>query len=142
MLLMSIFFAFARFYPDVVILFAYLVPLKVKWIAWGFAVYLCWRFLLGSMPYRAAVIAALINYFIFFGRDLFREAQHHRETSVRRQRFESEARSTVSEPLHTCKVCGASELTDPNREFRVARDGEEYCLEHLPRPSEAGQPVA
>jgi membrane associated rhomboid family serine protease len=140
MLIMSVFFAFARFYPDVVILFAYIVPMKVKWIAWGFAVYICWKFLLGTMQYRSAVIAALINYFIFFGRDLFHQARQHREVSARRQRFESESRSAVSEPLHKCKVCGATEVTDPNREFRVARDGEEYCLEHL--PSAQGAPVA
>ena len=36
-----------------------------------------------------------------------------------------------------CATCGATELTDPNLEFRVARDGEEYCLAHLPRPANA-----
>jgi hypothetical protein len=93
------------------------------------------------MQYRSAVIAALVNYFIFFGRDLFREAKQHREVSVRRQRFESEARSVAAEPLHKCKVCGATEATDPNREFRVASDGEEYCLEHLPS-AQGAAPVA
>ncbi len=132
MLILSIFFAFARFYPDVVILFAYIVPLKVKWIAWGFAAYTCWKFIFGTMSYRAAVIASLVNYFIFFGRDLLHNAQQHRVVSARRQRFEAEIRSTSTEPLHKCNVCGATELIDPNREFRVARDGEEYCLEHLP----------
>jgi hypothetical protein len=24
-------------------------------------------------------------------------------------------------------------LTDPNLDFRVARDGEEYCIAHLPK---------
>lgn len=132
MLIMSIFFAFARFYPDVVILFAFIVPMKVKWIAWVSAAYICWKFLMGTGSYRSAVIAALVNYFIFFGRDLFREAKQHREVSVRRQRFESETRTLAAEPLHKCKVCGATEVTDPYREFRVARDGEEYCLDHLP----------
>jgi membrane associated rhomboid family serine protease len=140
MLIMSIFFAFARFYPDVVILFAYIVPMKVKWIAWGFAAYICFKFLVGTMQYRSAVIAALANYFIFFGRDLFREAKQHREVSVRRQRFESEARTLAAEPLHKCKVCGATEVTDPYREFRVASDGEEYCLEHLPSAQGAATP--
>jgi hypothetical protein len=37
-----------------------------------------------------------------------------------------------AESLHKCAVCGATELTDPNLEFRVARDGEEYCMKHLP----------
>ena len=36
------------------------------------------------------------------------------------------------ESLHRCANCGATELTNPNLEFRVSRDGEEYCLAHLP----------
>jgi hypothetical protein len=56
--------------------------------------------------------------------------------AVRRQRFEIQSRSE-EEALHKCKTCGATELTDPSLEFRVARDGEEYCLAHLPRPASA-----
>ena len=47
-------------------------------------------------------------------------------------RFEDHVRSET-EPLHKCAVCGATELSDPNLEFRVARDGEEYCMAHLPK---------
>ncbi len=38
----------------------------------------------------------------------------------------------VEEALHHCKVCGRTEVTAPELEFRVAADGEEYCLTHLP----------
>jgi hypothetical protein len=65
---------------------------------------------------------------------------HHlrqrKEVAVRRQRFEVQSGSE-EEPLHRCATCGATELTDPSLEFRVARDGEEYCLAHLPRPANA-----
>ena len=132
MLMSSIFFAFARFYPDVIIYFAYILPMKVKWMAWGYAAILCFQFVFGSMAFRSALISALANYLIFFGRDLFHEAKHRRDVSSRRQRFESETRSASDEPLHHCKTCGRTELTDPELEFRVARDGEEYCMEHLP----------
>jgi len=33
--------------------------------------------------------------------------------------------------LHRCAICGATEVSDPNLEFRVARNGEEYCVPHL-----------
>src|ERR1700736_780457 len=66
MLTASLFFAFARFYPDVVIYFAYVLPLKVKWIAWGSAALLFWKFLFGSMQFRSAVVASLANYLLFF----------------------------------------------------------------------------
>jgi hypothetical protein len=62
--------------------------------------------------------------------------RQRKEIAVRRQRFETQARPD-DEPLHRCATCGATELTDPSLEFRVARDGEEYCLAHLPRPANA-----
>jgi hypothetical protein len=131
MLYSSLFFAFARFYPNVVIFFAYILPLKVKWIAWIYAALLLFQFVVGSMALRSAMLVAFANYFLFFGRDIVTEARQRRETSERQQRYEADSRSTA-EPLHTCAVCGASELTDPNLEFRVARNGEEYCIPHLP----------
>jgi hypothetical protein len=132
MLVSSIFFAFARFYPDVVIYFAYILPLKVKWMAWAYAAILCWKFVFGTMQFRSAVIAALVNYLIFFGRDLFHEAKQRQEVSTRRQRFDADVRDATKDPLHCCKTCGRTELSDPDLEFRVARDGEEYCMQHLP----------
>jgi hypothetical protein len=35
--------------------------------------------------------------------------------------------------MHCCKICGRTELTTPELEFRVSEDGEEYCAEHLPK---------
>ena len=77
------------------------------------------------------MIAALANYLIFFGPEFIYQARHRHEVSSRRKRYEDNARSEA-EPLHKCAVCDATELSDPNLEFRVARDGEEYCLAHLP----------
>jgi hypothetical protein len=140
MLTASLFFAFARFFPDTVIYFAYVLPLKVKWIAWGSAALLLFQFLFQSMSYRAAFLAAMGNYLLFFGPEIYRDARNRKVIGERSRRFELESRSAESEPLHKCATCGATELTDANLEFRVSRDGEEYCLAHLPRPADA--PVA
>jgi hypothetical protein len=132
MLYSSIFFAFARFYPNVVIFFAYILPLKVKWIAWIYAAMLLLQFTFGSMALRSAMIVAFANYLLFFGPEIVAEARQRRQVSDRRQRFESGTRRTGEESLHRCAVCGATEQTDPNLEFRVSRNGEEYCVPHLP----------
>lgn len=132
MLYSSVFFAFARFYPDIVIFFMYILPLKVKWIAWIYAALLLFQFVVGNMALRSAIIVAFANYILFFGRDIFNEVRQRREISDRKEKFEAATRRTDVEPLHTCAVCGATELTDPNLEFRVSRDGEEYCIPHLP----------
>ena len=138
MLISSLFFAFARFYPDVVIFFAYILPLKVKWIAWGYAVILFWQFLVGTMSFRSALLMAFANYLIFFGAEFFQEARQRTQVSARRQQYESQIRD-AAEPLHKCAVCGATELSDSNLEFRVARDGEEYCMAHLPGAAASGE---
>ena len=136
MLIASLFFAFARFYPDEVIYILFILPVKIKWLAWVFAAFLLLGFVLNSNSYRAALIAAFANYFIFFGPEIFRQATHRHEVSTRRRRFEAHSRN-ADEALHRCAVCGATELTDPNLDFRVARDGEEYCIAHLPKPQNA-----
>ena len=138
MLTASLFFAFARFYPDLVIYFAYILPLKVKWIAWFSAAVLLVQIAVGSMQFRAAAICAMANYLIFFGPAIIHDARHRREVTTRRRRFEMQTREAEAEALHRCAICGATEVTDPNLEFRVARNGEEYCLPHLPKPQPAG----
>jgi membrane associated rhomboid family serine protease len=133
MLIASLFFAFARFYPNEVIYILFILPVKIKWLAWIFAAFLLVGFVLNTNTYRAALIAAFANYFIFFGPEIIQHARHRQEVSTRRRRFEAHSRSD-DEALHRCAVCGATELSDPNLEFRVARDGEEYCMAHLPKP--------
>ena len=132
MLIASLFFAFARFYPDETIYILFILPAKIKWIAWAMAAILVAKFFIGPMSYRMALVAAFANYLIFFGPEMIYEARHRKEVSTRRRRFESDTRSEA-EPLHKCAVCGATELSDPNLDFRVARDGEEYCMAHLPQ---------
>jgi membrane associated rhomboid family serine protease len=136
MLFTTLFFAFAHFYPEEIIYVFFILPLKIKWIAWIYAGYLLLRFATESNSYRMAFIAALSNYLIFFGPGVIRHLRQRKEVTLRRQRFEIQSRSD-EEPLHRCTTCGATELTDPSLEFRVARDGEEYCIAHLPRPANA-----
>jgi membrane associated rhomboid family serine protease len=136
MLFTTLFFAFAHFYPDEIIYVFFILPLKIKWIAWVYAAFLVLAFVTQSNSYRLALIAALSNYLIFFGPGIVQRLRQRKEVAVRRKRFEIQARSE-DEPLHRCGTCGATELSDPNLEFRVARDGEEYCLAHLPKPADA-----
>jgi hypothetical protein len=130
-LLMSLFLAFAHFYPEEIIYIFFILPVRIKWLAWIAGAFLLLGFFTNPNSYRAALVAALANYLIFFGPEFVYRARHRHEVSSRRKRFEDHARSEA-EPLHKCAVCGATELTDPNLDFRVARDGEEYCVAHLP----------
>jgi len=136
MLFTTIFFAFAHFYLDDVIYLFFILPVKIKWLAWIYAALLVLAFLTQTNSYRLALVAALSNYLIFFGPEAIQRFRQRKEVASRRERFEIQSRSD-DEPLHRCAICGATELSDPSLEFRVARDGEEYCLAHLPKAANA-----
>lgn len=138
MLLAALFFAFARFYPDEIIYVFFILPVKIKWLAWFSAAFLIAGFVVGTNGYRMALVAALSNYLIFFGPEFIFAARHRKQVADRRQRFEMQTRP-AEEPLHRCAVCGATELSDPNLEFRVSRNGEEYCIPHLPGAAAAAR---
>ena len=142
MLNSSLFFAFARFYPDVEIYVFFVLPVKVKWMAWVSGAFLILKFIFGDLSYRMAVVAALLNYFVFFGFEIVHAARHRQEVAVRRRRFVAAARQPDDEALHRCAVCGKTEFDSPDLEFRVSRDGEEYCAEHLPKPAASEEKAA
>jgi membrane associated rhomboid family serine protease len=133
MLNASLLFAFARFYPDAMILLIVL-PVKVKWVAWITAAGILLQFLGGPWELRAAVLVSLSNYLLFFGREIFDEARQRQTVMARRARFERDLRDGTAATLHQCKICGRTEVVAPDLHFRVAADGEEYCVEHLPKP--------
>lgn len=129
----ALLFAFARFYPDTIIRILFVLPVKVKWLAWIEGAQLLLLFLGGLWSTRAAILIALGNYLLFFGRDLAHEARSHREIARRRAKFVSDMRDGLEETVHRCKICERTEVSAPDLEFRVAADGDEYCVEHLPK---------
>ena len=50
----------------------FVLPVKVKWLAWVSAALLLFGFVTSPMSYRMAMIASFANYFIFFGPGLVR----------------------------------------------------------------------
>ncbi|MGC3970532.1 MAG: hypothetical protein QM775_25305 [Pirellulales bacterium] len=75
----SLFFAFARFYPEEWIYIYFILPVKVKWLAWISGAVLVILFTLMGIAFKAAVILGLASYFAFFGRELFLAAQQRQE---------------------------------------------------------------
>src|SRR6266849_10546122 len=59
MLIASLFYAFARFYPDVVIYIFFILPVKFTWVACAMAALLFYGFFIGTNSYRMALVAAL-----------------------------------------------------------------------------------
>jgi len=136
MLGVSILFACGCLCPNEIMYVLFILPMKIKWIAWIVAAFLLLGFFRAPLLGKLALTIAFAHFFIFFGPEALQRLRQHKEIAVRRKRFEIQARPE-DEPLHRCATCGATELTDASLEFRVSRDGEEYCLAHLPRAANA-----
>ena len=89
---LSLFLAFAYLFPDVEILLFFMLPVKVKWIAYLDWVYFILSLIFGTMSTRIAVTASLINFFIFFGEDLINYIKYQRKYGATRRNFKREMR--------------------------------------------------
>jgi len=125
---LSLFFAFATLAPDHEVYLFFVLRLKIKYIAWVFAGFMLLQFAVIPLPGKMAMLACLANYLVFFVPGFVRDARTRRSNTVRLEKF----RSQTPESVHRCRVCGRTEITHPDADFRVAADGEEYCTEHLP----------
>ncbi len=125
----SVFLAFAYLNPDFGVTLYLIIPVRIKWlalIAWaGYA----YSFITGGLSVRLQVLAATGNFFIFFSGDAWRKAGMR----LRQRSREAAARPT-GEPRHRCRICGKTDLTNPELDFRYCSQcsGEEcYCPEHI-----------
>jgi hypothetical protein len=128
---LSLFFAFATLYPDVQIYVFFILPLKIKWLAFFSLAMLVVDLLWGSLSTKAAILVSFLNYFLFFGPQAYAKLRERTATDIRKRKFESKV--SPDETLHRCAVCKRTERDNPELEFRVSRNGEEYCLDHLPK---------
>ncbi len=72
---LSLFLAFAIFYPNYQVYIFFILPVKVKWLAWLDALLLIYSFVFSGWGGRLAIIFSVINVLIFFHRDFFYEVK-------------------------------------------------------------------
>ena len=123
---LSVYLAFAALFPDVELYLFFVVPVKIKWLAWMVAGLTALDFMGLGWPGRFSILASALNFLVFFGPGFFQS------TRDRVQTIQVEIRTAQEEakPFHLCAVCGITEKTNPDAAFRVSGD-KEYCLEHL-----------
>jgi hypothetical protein len=111
----SLFFAFSTINPNIQFLIFFVIPMKVKWLAWIILGFAFLAFIsMPSIGHRIAFAAPFLGYLLFF-KDAFKQSAESRK---RRTQFERQRHQYADEALHTCSVCGASDKTHPEREFR------------------------
>lgn len=133
---MSLFLAFAASFPDMVVYFMMILPIKVKWLGVLDAIYLLIAFIQGDMGTRISIVVAMLNFILFFaGTKNYKKISPKEIRRKQTYRREVDHASTkAGQPRHRCAVCGRTEFDDPNLEFRYCSkcDGDyEYCQDHL-----------
>ena len=149
---MSMFFAFATLYPDLQFLLFFIIPVKAKWLAWIDAAYFAIavvRYLVAGYFLMALIpIVAILNYLLFFASDIgnmFSNAKRRAQWKAQTRRgptygdpkvvnFHNSKTKTKENYLHRCAVCGRTDVSDPQMEFRYCSRCNGYycyCADHI-----------
>lgn len=131
---MSIFLAFAVSYPDMELLLYFIIPIKMKWMAIVYAVFILYDFIAGNFISRVTIAASLLNFVVFF---LSTKKGYSPKQQMRKKKYQKQSRPHMTYSngaRHRCAVCGRTELDDSNLEFRFCskcNGNYEYCQDHL-----------
>ncbi len=128
----SIFLAFAFLYPDFTLLLMFIFPVKIKWLALLTWILYGFQFVEGDAMDRAAIAAAVLNFFVFFGADMVRMIRNRGKRAQNKFKQMQNA-PDPEESFHRCTVCGRTDKTNPELEFRYCPQcgGKGYCQDHI-----------
>ena len=153
---MSLFLGYATLYPNAGFLLFYIIPVK----AWIFALFdLIVTFVdvarltaAGLFPYNLFPLIAIANYFLFFGKDVLNVIPLTWRIKIGRLFKKQPVKKTGTVPFpqaaarpaaapkakenytHKCTICGRTDVTNPELEFRYCSrcNGYHcYCEDHI-----------
>ena len=137
---LAIFLAFAATYPDMTVMLYFLLPIKIKWLAYLDAALILYDFIRAQFwATRVAIIASLLNFLIFFilsrkyksGASYTFTRQKPKKNTEPPKRFNP---TTGGITKHKCAICGRTEKDGIDLEFRFCtkcNGNYEYCQDHL-----------
>lgn len=132
----SMFLAFAALCPDVSVYLFFAIPVRVKWLGLATAAYIAYEGVMAvDWATRAAIVAALGNYFLFFGGhwwNVWKSRSLAVRQSARRADFRAGEATTFGQRV--CAICGAKEADGTDiRVCSCEKCGGQprtLCLEH------------
>ena len=150
---LSLFLSYATLFPDAQFLLFFIIPVK----AWLFALIdlaiVVMDLISYPFPYNLFSVISLANYFLFFGKDVLNvipmswrvnARRLFKKQPVRQKRakvipFDASsyeaAKATPKAPYtHRCTVCGRTDVSNPELEFRYCSRCKGYycyCEEHI-----------
>jgi membrane associated rhomboid family serine protease len=155
---LSLFLSYATMYPDAQFLLFFIIPVK----AWIFALVdlaitvwdvIALSFPVFYFPYNFFPLLAIANYLLFFGKDVLNVIPRSWRINARRLfkkqpaapqktkvirfdagSYEASTAAVKAPYTHKCTVCGRTDVTNPELEFRYCsrcKGYHCYCEEHI-----------
>ena len=154
---LSLFLSYATMFPNSQFLLLFIIPVK----AWIFALVdlllVVYGLLVYPFPYNFFSVISLANYFLFFGKDvlnviplswranarrLFKKKKHYAPRPDRPKvvpfpnagSYEASVATPKAPYTHKCTICGRTDVSDPQLEFRYCSRCSGYhcyCEDHI-----------
>ena len=134
---LSMFFVYATLWPENQVRLFFIIPIKVKWLAWVEAAYYIVMMIMGR---TLLPLTGFANYFLFCGSSLLASLK------LLKMRYSGSARrfrKTIKQTEHgqnaqtytrKCAVCGKTDTDHPELEFRYCSQCVGYhcfCSDHI-----------
>ena len=145
----SLILSFATFIPESRVMLFFVIPLKMKYLAWFYFAVTALQVLTSPFPYNLFPLFALLNYFLYFGRDVLTVLPFSDRLTSRPRKQQQppkarpnpnwadgyKAKQPPQQPYrHKCTVCGRTDVDSPGLEFRYCSRCNGYycyCMEHI-----------
>ena len=145
---LSLFFAFATLWPEQRVLLFFVIPVKMKWLAWIDAAFFLLQIVSGVIAgqvWAALVpVVAMLTYLVFCGEWLFDLIRPNRVQQKVKQKARTiqfkEAAAKIQRQQQAqgftrkCAVCGRTDADNPGLEFRFCSRCAGYhcfCEDHI-----------
>jgi len=129
----SVFLAFAWLNPYFELRIMFILPVQIRWLALLTWIGYGYGAATGTWEIKLQIAAAVLNFFVFFGREVWQRLLNGRQMMRRQAKRIASARK---EPdyFHICAVCGLTDKSDPKMDFRYCsrcNGNLAYCSQHL-----------
>ena len=141
---LSMFFAFAFLFPDTTVLLFFILPVKMKWLAYLDGALFAFDVIkaIGAHNWAGVVlpIVALLNFAVFIWPEVHylkerAKYQNSRKTVQFRQAQQQQAKQAQQQGYrHKCAVCGRTDTDYPDLQFRYCSKCVGYhcfCQDHI-----------
>ena len=140
---LSMFFAFAMLFPDTTVLFMFIIPVKMKWLAYLDGALFAFDIIRGIGAHNWAdvvlPVVALLNFAVFIWPEvhyLRQRAQYQTSRkTVQFKQAQQRAQQAQQAPYHhKCAVCGRTDTDYPELQFRYCSKCAGYhcfCQDHI-----------